>query len=183
MTAPQTIARTGAQTGARLLALVVVAQLVGACSRLDTEPPPEPPKQRAAVRDAVRDIEPPDACPQQAYAFLLGGKRRWVPVASHIQEYGIASWYGKPFHGRLTANGERYNMFSNTAAHKTLPMNSIVEVTNLVNGMRTIVRINDRGPFIDGRIIDLSHGAAQEIDMLTMGVAPVRMLVISPIKN
>lgn len=88
---------------------------------------------------------------------------------------GYASWYGPGFHGRTTANGERYNQYAMTAAHKKLPFNTKVRVINLDNGMETIVRINDRGPFIRGRIIDLSKKAAKEIAMLGSGTARVRV--------
>lgn len=91
---------------------------------------------------------------------------------------GIASWYGPKFHGKKTSNGETYSMYAHTAAHKTLPMNTIVRVTSRENGRSTIVRINDRGPFVAGRIIDLSKSAAEEIDMLTRGTARVRVEVI-----
>ncbi|MBD5165648.1 septal ring lytic transglycosylase RlpA family protein [Helicobacter sp.] len=91
---------------------------------------------------------------------------------------GIASWYGPKFHGKKTSNGETYSMYAHTAAHKTLPMNTIVRVTNKENGKTTIVRINDRGPFVAGRIIDLSNSAAKDIDMVGKGTAPVRLEVI-----
>ena len=91
---------------------------------------------------------------------------------------GIASWYGPDFHGKLTSNGETYNMYDMTAAHKTLPMNTIVKVTNLENGLKTVVRINDRGPFVGTRIIDLSNTAAKEIGMLNAGTASVKVEVL-----
>ena len=91
---------------------------------------------------------------------------------------GNASWYGSKFHGRLTANGERYNMYDMTAAHKTLPMHTVVKVTNRRNGLTAVVRINDRGPFIATRIIDLSHSAARKINMLGAGTAPVSIEVL-----
>ena len=92
---------------------------------------------------------------------------------------GKASWYGPDFHGHLTANGERYNMYARTAASKTLPINTYVKVTNLNNGKETVVRINDRGPFVENRIIDLSYKAAKEIGLIKKGVVPVRLEVIS----
>lgn len=91
---------------------------------------------------------------------------------------GIASWYGPNFHGKLTANGERYNMNDYTAAHKTLPFNTMVRVDNVENGKSVVVRINDRGPYIDNRIIDLSRKAAQEIDMIGSGTTSVRLMVV-----
>jgi len=91
---------------------------------------------------------------------------------------GVASWYGPNFHNKLTSNGEYYNMYAMTAAHKTLPMNTMLKVTNLENGKVAIVRINDRGPFVKSRIIDLSNAAAHKIDMVKKGTAPVRLEVI-----
>ncbi|WP_292228864.1 septal ring lytic transglycosylase RlpA family protein [Brevundimonas sp.] len=91
------------------------------------------------------------------------------------EEVGMASWYGDAFNGRPTSTGERFNMHELTAAHKTLPLPGLVEVTNLENGRRVVVRVNDRGPFVDGRIIDLSRGAAQELGMISQGVGRVRV--------
>jgi rare lipoprotein A len=96
------------------------------------------------------------------------------------EETGIASWYGVPYHGRRTASGEVYDMEKMTAAHRRLPFQTWVEVTNLENGKRVDVRITDRGPFIDGRIIDLSHKAADQIAMLGPGIVKVRLRVIPP---
>lgn len=91
---------------------------------------------------------------------------------------GRASWYGPNFHGKLTSNGERYDMHEATAAHKTLPMNTIVRVTNKRNGKQTVVRINDRGPFVASRIIDLSKKAAQELDMISAGTTDVHLEIL-----
>ena len=94
-------------------------------------------------------------------------------------EQGIASWYGYPYHGRAAANGEIYDMEKLTAAHRTLPFGTWVEVANLENEKRVTVRITDRGPFVHGRIIDLSKAAARDIDMLGPGIAKVRLTVVS----
>ena len=91
---------------------------------------------------------------------------------------GVASWYGPDFHGKATANGEIYNMNDLTAAHRTLPFNTVVLVENLENGRSVVVRINDRGPYVDNRIIDLSRQAAREIDMINAGIAPVELFLI-----
>jgi rare lipoprotein A len=99
--------------------------------------------------------------------------------AAGFSETGTASWYGYPYHGRRAANGEIYDMEKLTAAHRTLPFETWVRVTNLKNDKVVDVRINDRGPFVDGRIIDLSHAAARVIDMIGPGTAPVRLEVIS----
>lgn len=108
--------------------------------------------------------------------YSVRGKR-YEPLlqAENYSEEGLASWYGDDFHGRSTASGERYNMHDSTAAHKILPMNTRVRVTNLENGRIAIVRINDRGPFVSGRIIDVSHKAAQELDIVSKGTARVRI--------
>jgi rare lipoprotein A len=94
-------------------------------------------------------------------------------------EEGNASWYGTPFHGRRASNGEIYDMNKLTAAHRTMAFNTVVRVTNLTNGKSVVVRITDRGPFVDNRIIDLSRAAAQQIESIGPGVVPVRLEVIS----
>ncbi len=94
-------------------------------------------------------------------------------------ETGIASWYGHPYHGRRAANGEIYDMEQLTAAHKTLPFDTIVKVTSLTNGKSITVRITDRGPFIDGRVIDLSRAAARQIDMIGPGIMRVRLEAVA----
>jgi rare lipoprotein A len=98
---------------------------------------------------------------------------------SAYTEEGNASWYGVPFHGRRASNGEIYDMHKLTAAHRTLPFETVVRVTNLSNGKSTVVRITDRGPFVDNRIIDLSMAAAREIDSIGAGVVPVRLEILS----
>lgn len=101
---------------------------------------------------------------------------RTLPPAS--VQAGIASWYGGEFHGRRTSNGEVYDMHDLTAAHRTLPFGTLVEVTNLENGRSVTVRINDRGPFVEGRIIDLSLAAARLLELVGPGTAPVRLEVV-----
>lgn len=95
-----------------------------------------------------------------------------------LVDEGIASWYGEDYNGSLTANGETYDMESLTAAHKTLPFDSMVRVKNLDNGKTVTVRINNRGPFVEGRVIDLSRKAFEEIDMLIAGLAPVEVYLL-----
>jgi rare lipoprotein A len=104
------------------------------------------------------------------------------PAAAPIgwSETGVASWYGIPYDGRRAASGEIFDMHALTAAHRTLPFNTWLQVTNLQNGKKVEVRINDRGPFVGGRIIDLSMGAAEEIDMVRPGIVKVRLKVIKP---
>jgi rare lipoprotein A len=119
--------------------------------------------------------------------FVLSGcaKKHRVAAPSapapqiHSEETGLASWYGHPYHGRAASNGEIYDMEKLTAAHRTLPFGTWVHVTNLANHKSVDVRIIDRGPFINGRIIDLSHAAAQAIDLIGPGVAEVRLDILS----
>ncbi|MEJ2689167.1 MAG: septal ring lytic transglycosylase RlpA family protein, partial [Deltaproteobacteria bacterium] len=101
-----------------------------------------------------------------------------LPSAYGYREFGVASWYGRDFHGRKTSNGETYNMYAETAAHKTLPMGTHVLVRNLDNGRETIVRINDRGPFVRGRIIDLSLTAARKLGIDQCGTARVEVVAL-----
>lgn len=111
--------------------------------------------------------------------YTIRGIKYYPTVVSVGDSFkGNASWYGPDFHGKLTSNGETYNMYGMTAAHKTLPMNTIVRVTNRRNGLTTVVRINDRGPFIATRIIDLSNKAAHEIDMVGRGTAPITLEIL-----
>lgn len=111
--------------------------------------------------------------------YIVHGKRYHPTVVRTGEKFlGRASWYGPNFHGKLTSNGETYNMYAMTAAHKTLPMNTIVRVTNRENGKSTVVRINDRGPFVNNRIIDLSKKAASNIGMIASGTAPVKLEIL-----
>ncbi|HXM15364.1 MAG TPA: septal ring lytic transglycosylase RlpA family protein [Candidatus Eremiobacteraceae bacterium] len=99
----------------------------------------------------------------------------------NVYEEGKASWYGAPFHGRQASNGETYDMYKFTAAHRTLPFNTMVRVTNVTNGKSTTVRITDRGPFVDNRIIDLSYAAAKQIESIGPGVVTVQLEILSAI--
>ncbi len=110
------------------------------------------------------------------------GKVTYHPIANaegYVEE-GIASWYGNQFHGGLTANGERFDMHAISAAHTTLPLPTQVRITNLKNGRWTVARVNDRGPFVKGRLIDLSHAAAKELGFEKQGIAPVRIEALTP---
>jgi len=137
-------------------------------------PLPNPPPDLAKVPDALPRIEPVrSGGPNKPYE--VGGDR-YQPITGDATyaERGLASWYGRKFHGRPTASGEVYNMYAMTAAHATLPIPSYARVRNPANGKEVIVRINDRGPFHKGRIIDLSYTAALKLDLLR-GVAPVEV--------
>ncbi len=124
--------------------------------------------------DSTASVVPPTQRP-----YKIKGKTYYpLPTAEGFEQKGLASWYGKPFHGRKTSNGETYNMYSRTAAHKTLPMNTPVLVKNLDNGREMVVRINDRGPFVRDRIIDLSHTGAEELGIIAKGTARVHITAL-----
>jgi peptidoglycan lytic transglycosylase len=134
-----------------------------------------------------RDL-PPDPVPRKEARSRYGngpvyevlGKNYRVMNSSHgYQETGVASWYGKKFHGRMTSNQERYDMHGMTAAHKSLPLPTYVRVKNLRNNKSIIVRVNDRGPFVHNRIIDLSYSAARKLDMISTGTSLVEVTAIS----
>lgn len=142
--------------------------------------PPSTPRDISSVSDAVPKPEPRSRYGNPA-SYVVFGKRYHVMNSSRdYVERGIASWYGKKFHGRRTSSGEAYNMYSMTAAHKTLPLPTYAEVTNLENGRSVIVKINDRGPFHENRIIDMSYTAAHKLGMLAKGTALVEVRAITP---
>ena len=133
-----------------------------------------PPAKLDQVPDAVPRVEPiRSGGPNKPYEVL---GRRYVPLTGDepVSESGLASWYGRKFHGRSTASGEPYDMYAMTAAHKTMPLPSYARVRNPANGREVIVRVNDRGPFEAGRVIDLSYTAALKLGVLN-GVAPVQV--------
>ena len=114
-----------------------------------------------------------------AALFLSGcAQNNFAPMNNGSTMTGNASWYGRGFQHRRTTSGERYNMYAMTAAHRTLPLNTRVQVTNLKNGRTVVVRINDRGPFVRHRVIDLSYAAAKQLQMVGRGVAPVSIHIV-----
>jgi rare lipoprotein A len=131
---------------------------------------PHPPKPRPA--DTVEEAKRP-----RPYK-VAGTWYHPMSNARGYQETGLASWYGKPFHGRSTSSGEKYDMYGVSAAHKTLPLGTWVRVRNLENGQQLDVRINDRGPFVQGRIIDLSYGAARQLAVVGPGTAKVEIVAL-----
>ena len=134
------------------------------------------------IANAVPRIEPLSKYGNKP-SYVVLGKRYHVMAktkANGFKQRGIASWYGKKFHGYRTSNGEVYNMYTMTAAHKSLPLPSYVYVTNLDNGRRVIVRVNDRGPFHEKRIIDLSYAAAKKLGVTDRGTARVEISYINP---
>ena len=142
-------------------------------------PPSSIPKNLDAIPDAVVRAEPRSKTGNNPYEAL--GKR-YVPMrdARGFTQTGMASWYGKKFHGRRTSSGEPYDMFAMTAAHPVLPLPSYVEVENLNNGKKVVVKVNDRGPFLHNRIIDLSYAAAHRLDIVNQGTGRVYIRVLTP---
>ena len=130
--------------------------------------------------DPVPRWEPAARAGNRSPYMVFGQTYHVLPTAEGFVEEGEASWYGRKFHGRATSNGERYDMFALTAAHKHLPLPTWLRVTHLGNGRSIIVRVNDRGPFHGDRIIDLSYGAAVKLGYHEDGVAPVRIEAITP---
>jgi len=138
------------------------------------------PADIAAIPDAVPRIETRGRNGNPPVYEVLGRRYALLPTPEGYVERGVASWYGPGFHGISTANGEPYDMYAMTAAHKTLPIPCYARVTNLANGRSVVVRINDRGPFVANRLIDLSYTAAAKLDMLRGGTAMVEVRVITP---
>jgi len=145
------------------------------------QPPPAQPTDTPPATDAAakRSTDVPET-PAPPGTAAASKRNKPAPAPVGYMEEGNASWYGAPFHGRRASNGEVYDMYKLTAAHRTLPFETIVRVTNVSNGKSTVVRITDRGPFVDNRIIDLSFAAALEIESVGPGVVPVRVEVLSP---
>lgn len=160
-----------------MLALIVLA----GCSRhkqakVTVSPPPSipEPEPQPDVKPTRPRVKPaPEVSDEDANVFSIAPDTK--PIST---ETGVASWYGPPYHNRRGSNGEIYNMHALTAAHRTLPLGSIVRVTNLKTGNSTLVRITDRGPFIEGRILDLSLAAAKKVDVWQAGLAKVRVDVL-----
>ncbi|MGH8705561.1 MAG: septal ring lytic transglycosylase RlpA family protein, partial [Burkholderiales bacterium] len=140
----------------------------------DDGPGDRPPADLAAVPDAVPRIEPLHRYANRPYQ-VFGKDYVPLPRAAAYKQQGTASWYGRRFHGQKTASGEPYDMYAMSAAHPLLPIPSYARVTNLANGRSVVVRVNDRGPFHAGRIIDLSYAAAYRLGYADAGSAPVEV--------
>tara|TARA_R110002096_G_scaffold64388_5_gene157000 strand:+ start:268 stop:1125 length:858 start_codon:yes stop_codon:yes gene_type:complete len=157
------------------LAAVVLLSGCGTTQQQPKQKPVASVPDESRIKAASRALEP---------GYKIGRPYRiagqWYKPAEQFAgtEVGVASWYGPGFHGRTTANGERYDMYAFTAAHKTLQLPSVVRVKNLENGKAVIVRVNDRGPYIDGRVIDLSRKAAEALDLRYSGLANVKLTVL-----
>jgi rare lipoprotein A len=143
-------------------------------------PLPPPPARIDSIPDAIPKREPRSAHGNPPFYDVLGKRYVVLANADGYVERGVASWYGPTFHGENTSSGERYDMYAMTAAHKTLPLPTYARVTNLRNGRSVIVRINDRGPFVANRLIDLSYTAAAKLDMLRDGTTLVEVRTITP---
>ena len=164
--------------------LLAVALLAVAASCGSNKPQDGPPKSGSSE---IRGL-PDDAVPRPEARSRYGNGPNYevfnkpytvMPSAVGYKERGVASWYGKKFHGNLTSNREVYDMYGMTAAHTTLPLPTYVRVRNLSNNRSIVVRVNDRGPFVDNRIIDLSYSAAQKLDMITTGTSLVEVEAIT----
>lgn len=160
--------------GAGLLALAACAPLQ------EQDRGPDRPVDLSQVPEAQPRHEVRTAAGNKSPYTVLGKTYYLMEDETDYRERGIASWYGQKFHGRNTSNGEVYDMFAMTAAHKTLPIPSYVRVTNLDNGRQLVVRVNDRGPFHGDRIIDLSYAAAQRLGFASQGTAPVEVEIVLP---
>jgi rare lipoprotein A len=143
-------------------------------------PPGGPPANLDAIPDAVPRAEPRSAHGNPPFYEVYGQRYLVLPTAAGYLERGVASWYGPTFHGGNTSSGEQYDMYGMTAAHKTLPLPTYARVTNLKNGRSVVVRINDRGPFVANRLIDLSYTAAAKLDMLREGTTLVEVRALTP---
>jgi rare lipoprotein A len=166
------------------------AMLLGGCSLVGPRPapppvrpiaPPAPPPPTVlTIPNAVPRVEPRSKLGNPPFYDVLGHRYFVLASAVGYDERGVASWYGPTFHGLRTATGEPYDMYAMTAAHKTLPLPCYVQVTNLRNGRSVVVRVNDRGPFVANRLIDLSYTAAAKLDMLREGTTLVEVRAIIP---
>lgn len=166
----------------KTLSVILLVLLITACSssgrysqRQDSRP--ESISRDIDFKDVTAQYEPYLNASMRPY-WVHGKHYTPLKTGKGYSHTGIASWYGQKFHGHLTANGEIYNMFAMSAAHKTLPLPSFVKVTNLQNGRQAVVRVNDRGPFHDNRVIDLSYAAAMKLGVLDSGTAKVKVDVI-----
>jgi rare lipoprotein A len=164
------------------LSLLGFMWLNGCATHHRKDGPPSFYVDETKVPNAVPKVEPLSHLGNQPTYYVFGKKYHVMPSSRNYQEVGIASWYGTMFHSHHTSNGERYDMLSMTAAHKSLPLPTYLEVTNLKNHRTIIVRVNDRGPFEANRIIDLSYVAAKKLGMLGHGTALVKLKAIDPVR-
>jgi peptidoglycan lytic transglycosylase len=165
-----------------LSVLLIVFSLLSACGTLHRgDGPPRSGSNipRDLPGDAIPRDEPRSRYGNRPYYEVKGKTYKVLDTSLNYQERGVASWYGKKFHGRMTSSQERYDMYAMTAAHRSLPLPTYVRVRNLKNNRSVIVRVNDRGPFIDNRLIDLSYAAATKLDLVRAGTGLVEVTAIS----
>ncbi|MDH3359837.1 MAG: septal ring lytic transglycosylase RlpA family protein [Desulfobulbaceae bacterium] len=160
-----------------LLTAASLLLITGCGPRTIRKPPPG--KQIISAPTRAKRVPPSGRIPGTQRPYQIDGKKYYpLPSSEGFEQRGLASWYGNPFHGRKTSNGETYNMHEMTAAHKTLPMNTRLLVKNLENDKEVVVRINDRGPFVRGRVIDLSNAAAKKLGVVAKGTAKVKLIAL-----
>lgn len=164
----------------RRLVLAAALTAATAFSGCAGGPSGRPSDDATKVPDAVPRAEPRASRGNPPFYEVFGRRYAVLPTAEGYRERGVASWYGPGFHGKPTSSGERYDMYAMTAAHKTLPLPAYVKVTNLQNGRSVVVRVNDRGPFKDNRVIDLSYAAATRLEMVRSGTAMVEVRSVGP---
>lgn len=165
----------------RTCAAVLFIVSLAACAGNAPEPSAPVARESASQSGGVLPSSPPRSRRGNPPFYEVLGKRYHVlPTSAGYVQRGVASWYGRDFHGLATSSGETYNMHAMTAAHTTLPLPTWVEVTNLDNGKRVVVKVNDRGPFVDNRLIDLSYAAATAIDMVQRGTTRVEVRAVAP---
>jgi rare lipoprotein A len=162
------------------LATMVGMLLLAGCSLSSRDSGPGRPMNFSHLPDAVPKHETRTRAGNPPTYVVLGKRYHVMQESTGYKERGISSWYGKKFHGRKTSNGETYNMYAMTAAHKTLPIPSYLQVINLDNGKSVVVRVNDRGPFHDNRIIDLSYAAASKLGFAQNGTGKVELRALEP---
>jgi len=165
-----------------MVAITVLNLTLAACGSVQTyhDGPPATQFDVRSIPDPVPRVEPHSAYGNPRSYVVRGRRYIVMQSSSGYRERGIASWYGTKFHGRLTSSNEPYDMYAMSAAHKTLPLPTYVEVTNLDNGRRVVVRVNDRGPFKANRLIDLSYAAAIKLGMTRSGTALVEIRALQP---
>jgi rare lipoprotein A len=169
-----------------IFVVIITIMLLSACSNSRYRDKHDSIPTRLPNQSELQDALP------RAESYSRGGNKNYqvrginykvLANAKNFEQTGIASWYGKKFHGHLTSNGEIYDMYSMSAAHKNLPLPTYLKVTNLDNNKSVIVRVNDRGPFHPNRIIDLSYSAAYKLDMLQYGTAKVKITAITTLDD
>lgn len=162
-----------------LVAFLLTISLISACVSRPLSDGARANVPRSLPGNAIPREEPRSRYGNGPYYKVRGQTYKVMDSSHAYQERGVASWYGKKFHGRMTSNQEPYDMYGMTAAHKTLPLPTYVRVRNLKNNRSIVVRVNDRGPFIDNRLIDLSYSAALKLDMVKAGTGLVEVTAIS----